>query len=223
MFCGMAAHKVSRFGSISLPTQPQPRVLSQSLHGISTGFPAPCPLPQFAGLQAKSRAGEAGGHCAVPAPLGLAAEIQGRTLSLVLQGTGSPGPPLWDVIHQHHSARPTPDVPSDGQGRDPCHSCARGPSSNLLPHCQRHGSMGLPAPDLLSLMVQRSQAQEGPTEAGTSAQLSLAPGRNKPFSCGALKALIPIRSPVSPSSAQFPGAWDRTDTLGTSAKPPDKP
>lgn len=63
--------------------------------------------------------------------------------------------------------------------------------------------MGLPAPDLLSLMVQRSQAQEGPTEAGISPQLSLAPGRNKPFSCGALKALIPIHSqclPVQPSS-----------------------
>lgn len=40
---GMAAHEVSRFGSISMPTQPQPRVLSQSLHGISRGFPAPWP------------------------------------------------------------------------------------------------------------------------------------------------------------------------------------
>lgn len=49
LFRGMAAHKVNRFGSISLPTQPQPRVLSQSLHGISSGFPAPRPRHSLLG------------------------------------------------------------------------------------------------------------------------------------------------------------------------------
>lgn len=66
---GMTIHEVrsihrSRFGSISLPTWLQPRVLSwamitKCLHGISNSFhrrPAPYTWSQFAGLQTKSSA-----------------------------------------------------------------------------------------------------------------------------------------------------------------------
>lgn len=81
LFRGVESHKVSGFGSISLPTQPQARALPQSLRWFA------CPLPPVTvcwapgkeqhwglscGLLSVVEPGEQEGAVPVPAPLGLA-------------------------------------------------------------------------------------------------------------------------------------------------------
>lgn len=140
----VAAHKVTRSGSISLPTQPQPRVLSQSLHGASSGFPAPLPpvtvcwapdKEQHWGvccglLSVVAEPEEAGGHCVCVCTPGsgsaraeeLKTRVEHSATSCRAQGAqGHRSGPVGGWYTSTTLPGSSPDIPSAGQGDEPCH------------------------------------------------------------------------------------------------------